>query len=205
MKKVFGFLAIVVALVFAASSTTSAQQTFGNAGLEVALPVGDWSEDLYPLGVGGSGGIELGISDNFAITANAGIIFMALDDGVSDLIASSFLVPVQVGGRFYLDQQRSGLFVEAKAGMHLQSVTTEDFEFLGETVEGESESEVFFSIAPQVGFFLNENISLALRYQIALVGDEDVETVNPITGETSTESVERDNIGYIGLKVAYNF
>lgn len=192
-------------MVIAFSTNTSAQESFGNAGLEIALPVGDWAEDTYGIGIGGSGGYEFGISDNFAVNANVGIIFLSINDDVSDLIASSFMVPVQVGARYYVSESREGLFAEAKVGMHLFSTTTEDFDAGGITIEGESDSEAFFSFAPQVGYFINENFSVALRYQIAVVGDEDVETVNPITGETTTTTVERDNIGFIGLKAAYNF
>ena len=96
--------------------------------MEVAIPLGDWSEDLYGFGAGGFGGIELGLSDNFAITANAGIVFLAVDDAASDFISSAYLIPVQVGGRYYLDEQRSGLFLESKVGVHLFSVATEDLD-----------------------------------------------------------------------------
>jgi len=204
MKKLLIGLASLI-MVIAFSTNVSAQESFGNAGLEIALPVGDWAEDTYGIGIGGSGGYEFGISDNFAVNANVGIVFLSINSDVSDFIASSFMVPVQLGGRYYISESREGLFVEGKVGMHLFSTTTEDFESGGITVEGESESEAYFSFAPQVGYFINENLSVALRYQIAVVGDEDVETVNPITGETMTTTVEGDNIGYIGLKAAYNF
>jgi len=204
MKKLLIGLASLL-MVIAFSTNASAQESFGNAGLEIALPVGDWAEDTYGIGIGGSGGYEFGISDNFAVNANVGIVFLSINSDVSDFIASSFMVPVQLGGRYYISESREGLFVEGKVGMHLFSTKTEDIEEGGITIEGESDSEAYFSFAPQVGYFINENLSIALRYQIAVVGDEDVETVNPITGETTTTTVERDNIGYIGLKAAYNF
>ena len=193
MKKLFSVLAIVAALTFA-TNNANAQETFGNAGLEIAVPLGDWSEDIYTFGVGGSGGIELGLSDNFAVTANAGIVFFAVDDVVSDLIASSFVVPVQVGGRYYLDEQRSGLFLEGKVGIHLFNTTTEDQEVPGlGTIEGESDSETYLSAAPQVGYFINDNLSLALRYQLFFISEDE---------EIGRES---DTGSFIGLKAAYNF
>ncbi|MCA1761474.1 MAG: outer membrane beta-barrel protein [Cryomorphaceae bacterium] len=194
MKKLIGIFTVAVLFAFVANNTVNAQETFGNAGLELAVPIGDWSEDIYTFGVGGSGGIELGLSDNFAITANAGIVFLALDDGVSDLIKSSFLVPIQVGGRLYLDEQRSGLFLEAKAGIHLASTTTEDIDAgpLG-TIEGDNTTETYVSVAPQVGFFLTENMSVALRYQLFFIPeDEEI-------------GQEGDTGSFIGLKAAYNF
>jgi len=193
MKNLFSVLTLVAAFTFAFNSS-SAQETFGNAGVEIAIPLGDWAEDVYGFGAGGSGGIELGLSDNFAVTANAGIVFLAVDDALSDIIASSFLVPVQVGGRYYLDEQRSGLFLEGKVGIHLFSTSTEDQEIPGlGTIEGESNSETYLSAAPQVGFFVNDNLSVALRYQLFFISEDE---------EVGRES---DTGSFIGLKAAYNF
>lgn len=193
MKKLFSVLALVAVLTFAVNNA-NAQETFGNAGIEIAVPLGDWSEDTYTFGVGGSGGLELGLSENFAVTANAGIVFFAIDDVASDFIASSFAVPVQLGGRYYLDEQRSGLFLEGKVGIHLFSTTTEDIELpLIGTVEGENTTETYLSAAPQIGFFVNENISLALRYQLFFISEDE---------EIGRES---DTGSFIGLKAAYNF
>ncbi|MFN2424536.1 MAG: hypothetical protein ABR572_12260, partial [Cryomorphaceae bacterium] len=121
MKNILTACATAALLVFATSGL-KAQETFGNAGLEVVVPTGDWAE-AYGLGIGGSGGVEFGLSDNFAVTANAGIAFLTVDDEFSDFISSVWIAPIQVGGRFYLDEQRSGLFLEAKAGVQILGVS----------------------------------------------------------------------------------
>lgn len=185
MKKLFSVLAIVAALTFA-TNNANAQETFGNAGLEIAVPLGDWSEDTYTFGVGGSGGIELGLSDNFAVTANAGIVFFALDDLVSDIISNSFVAPIQVGGRYYIDEQRSGLFLEGKVGVHIFSTSFDADEI-------DNQTDTYLSAAPQVGYFINDNLSLALRYQLFFISEDE---------EIGRES---DTGSFIGLKAAYNF
>ncbi|MGB6035124.1 MAG: outer membrane beta-barrel protein [Cryomorphaceae bacterium] len=201
MKKVFSLLALVAALTFAFNNA-NAQESFGNAGLEFALPLGDWAEDSYGIGIGGSGGYEFGISDNFAATANVGIIFFSVDDAVSDFIASTYMIPIQVGGRYYLDEQKSGLFLEGQVGVHMFAVSTEDIDLgpLG-TVDGETTSETYLSLAPSVGYFLNESISLSLRYQLVLQGDQD--SVDPVTGAETT--IDGENLGYLGLRAAFHF
>jgi hypothetical protein len=202
MKKVFSLLALVAAFTFALNNA-NAQESFGNAGLEFALPVGDWAEDAYGIGIGGSGGYELGLSDQFAVTANVGIIFFSVDDAISDFVKSTYMVPIQLGGRFYLDEQRSGLFVEGQVGVHMLGISSEDFDnpFTGETIEGETESETYLSLAPSVGFFLTDALSLSLRYQLVLQGDQD--EVDPVTGQEIT--VDGENLGYLGLRAAFHF
>lgn len=200
MKNLFAVLALMALFTFAMNQA-NAQESFGNAGLEIALPMGDWAEDTYGIGIGGSGGYEIGISDKFAVNANVGIIFFSIDDAISDFIASSYMLPIQLGGRYYLDEQRSGLFLEGQVGVHIYSVTTEDFDFGGITVEGDSESETYLSLAPAVGFFVSDNLSLALKYQLVLQGDQD--EVDPVTGQTVT--VDGENLGYLGLKAAFHF
>lgn len=194
MKKFIGITALAALFSFSAINNASAQETFGNAGLEIAIPMGDWASDIYTFGVGGTGGIEHGLTDQFALTANVGIVFLGLDDPASELIKSSFLIPIQVGARYYLEDQREGLFFEAKAGVHMLSVSTDDID-LGPfgTVEGESNTETYLSVAPQVGYFINENISIALRYQLFFISED-------------TDSGQEAQTGsFIGLKAAYNF
>jgi hypothetical protein len=205
MNKIMKCAAVFAAITFSVSNV-SAQETFGNAGLEFAFPVGDWAKDVYGIGIGGSGGMEFGMSDNFAITGNVGITFFSVNEDVSDLIKSTFMVPIQVGGRYYFDEQRSGLFAEANLGLHIFSVSTEEIDLgpLG-TIESESTSETYFSLAPQVGYFVNENISISLRYQLVFQGEQEEDFLNPITGDTETVTVDGQNLGYIGLKLGYHF
>jgi hypothetical protein len=204
MKKLFSVLTLIAALTFAVNNA-NAQESFGNAGLEFALPIGDWAEDALGIGIGGSGGYELGISDNFAVTANVGIIFFSVDDAVSDFIASTYMIPIQVGGRYYLDEQRSGLFFEGQVGVHMYSVSTEDID-LGPfgTFDGETTTETYLSVAPSVGYFINESISLSLRYQLVFQGEEEVTTTIPGVGDI-TETVDGQNLGFIGLRAAFHF
>jgi len=203
MKNVFK-IAFALCLFMSFSNVSNAQESFGNAGLEIALPVGDWAKDVYGIGVGGSGGYEFGLSDNLAITANVGITFLSLNSNVSDFIKSSYLVPIQLGGRYYLTEAREGLFGELMVGMHLFGVSTEDIEILGTTIEGDSETEAYFSVAPQVGYFINENLSVALRYQLVFQGETE-ETITDGFGNSTNVTIDGQNLGYIGLKLAYNF
>ena len=73
------------------------------------------------------------------------------------------------------------MFFGVRAGVH---IGISSFDGIG-GIEGGSDSEANFSFAPEAGYFVTEDISLALRYQI-IVGDG-------------------NSIGYLGLRAAYNF
>lgn len=182
MKSLF---AVAVVSVFSLSEA-NAQENFGSAGLEIAIPLGDFG-DVANFGIGGSGTYEIGISDKLSLLAHAGVIFYAADDievpvlrpdltlDTETLPVNVYQIPLQVGGRFYLDEQKSGLYFGALLGVHITGIS----------VDSEGDSDTNFGIAPEVGYFLNEAISLGLRYQI-------------VTGDGA-------NADYLGLRVAYNF
>lgn len=184
MKKVFYSLMIAGVALFATQQAT-AQETFLNVGIEFALPMGDWS-DSFTFGIGASAGAEVGISDNFAVTGTIGYTILMVDDAVEDWIDKAYLVPIQAGGRYYFDQQRTGLFAEAMVGVHIFGITTNDID-LGPfgTLPGGSDSETDFSAAPQLGYFITENISVAAKYQLMFS--------------------DPDSQSYLGVKAAFNF
>jgi hypothetical protein len=182
MKKLIYCMTLLAGMLFVAGQV-NAQESFGSAGLEIAIPIGDFSDAGVNFGIGGSGTYEIGLSDNFAVLAHAGVIFYATDDieipvinpdftiGTETVDYNVYQIPLQVGGRYYLSEQKEGLFLSALLGLHITGVS----------VDGEGDSSTDFSFAPEVGYFVNENISLAARFQI-------VEDAN-----------------YLGLRAAYNF
>jgi hypothetical protein len=128
------------------------------------------------------------------LSAHAGVLFYATDDIEIPLVDETIgynvtQIPLQVGGKYYLSEQKEGLFVSALLGVHITSYSQDSYtiEIFGqeETIPEASDSETNFSFAPEVGYFLNENISLSARYQI-------------ISGDFSDWS-------YLGLRAAYNF
>ena len=179
MKKLIFGLGTAVTMMFAVQS--NAQESVISAGIELAIPVGDFGKAAN-FGFGVSGQYEYGITENIALNLNAGVIFYATEfDGYSFTH-----VPIQAGVRYYLDQQREGLFFGVRLGLHIGISKMDDIDLGGfGTIEGASDSDANFSFAPEVGYYITENISLALRYQL-------------VFGDGS-------NLGYLGLRAAYSF
>lgn len=196
MKKLFTTLTFLAALIFA-TNTSTAQESFGSAGLEFALPVGDFADAGTDFGIGGTGSFEIGLTDNFAVLANAGIIFYSLEDiTVLDQVIDQTLsqIPLQVGARYYVNEQKMGFFAGFKTGVIINNVGGEDVE---------SQTDTYFSVAPEIGYFITDDISLALRYQAIFIPEEDSGEVDPISGEQLT--TEAITWSLIGLRAAYNF
>ena len=184
MKKVFVFVAFAIAI--GAFSEVKAQDFRGSIGLELALPLGDFG-DAYSLGYGLSAGGELPFGDNLAATVTVGYVLLAVDSELSDLVKSAAMIPAQLGVKYYFSEQQSGPYAHGQIGIHSRSVTTEDFDFLGVTIEGETTSDSNLSWAIGAGFFVNENIDLGLRF-------------NSISGKD-----DADASSYIGVRAAFNF
>ena len=183
MKRVALIMLAIAGLTFTGNQL-KAQESFASAGLELTLPMGDFS-DVFPFGAGLSLQYEFGVTRQFSVTGNVGYTYLTLDSDLKDFYKNGSFIPIQFGGKYYLDKQRSGLFLAAQLGVHIVSITTEDIEFFGVKVEGETNSETEFSFAPEVGYFVNENVSLALRFNLI--------------------TTDGDNINYLGLRAAYNF
>ena len=178
MKKIMK-LAAALALVAGFANTSNAQ--FGaSVGLEVAMPLGDFS-NLASFGAGVSGAGEYAMSDNAGITGTIGYIYLAPADG----IASAYMMPMQLGFKYYFDSNEGGFYGHGQLGVHTLSATTEDFEIFGTTIPGVTASSTELSYAVGAGYLVGESLDFGLRYNI-------------ISGDGGSSN-------YLGVRVGYNF
>jgi hypothetical protein len=190
MKKLVLSCIIAAFAAFAIPNNVQAQDSFGTAGLDISVPLGDFG-DFANLGLGPALGYDLAVTDQLSLHASSGLLFYLLDEG--DFYDYYLQVPLQVGGRFFVDEVGHGFYAGLKVGGHITAAKTADLEILGTTVEGESDSEFNLSLAPELGFFLTDQISASLRYQMIFIAeDED-------TGQEST------TFSYLGLTGAFHF
>ncbi len=175
------------------SSNVSGQEMFGNVGFELAMPMGDWSKDVLTVGVGGSGGAELTLLNRLGITGNLGLIIFGLNADYKNVAKSYTAIPLQFGAKYYFAEHRKGLYVHGEMGVHFISVESKDINFGGNSEEGERNTERYFSIAPQIGYFFSESISASIRYQLFYITEDE-----ELLREKTTASM-------LGLKLAYNF
>jgi len=122
MKKVFLLAALSAATVF---TTVSAQKRATvmspnfSVGLEVAAPVGD-AKNLYNLGFGGSGKIEIPATKFFFITVTAGYTSFYLKDNIKNALNAFGIkakpagyIPLKAGGKYYVSP---AFYVEGEIG-----------------------------------------------------------------------------------------
>ena len=204
MKNLFKVTLAAVAMTFAFSQT-QAQESFPSVGLELAMPMGDFG-DFSGFGIGGTVGYELGLTDQFGLGLNVGYINFTGKDfdipgGGTIEGESTGYIPAQVYARYYFTEAREGLFASVHAGLHMHS-----YDGIDDEGKETTEFDANFSAAPEVGFFLTENISLALRYQMMFVKVEtvDMDMSDPFN-PTITTTEENETFGYLGLRAAWNF
>ena len=122
MKKFVLFLA----LSFCVATTAKAQMTIG-PGLELAIPIGDWSS-VANFGIGATGQFQYNLNDKMAITGTTGYIHFLSDGGLS-----MGMIPLQGGFKYYFVENAYGM---AQLGLHFTrasafgySDTSTDFSF----------------------------------------------------------------------------
>lgn len=198
------------ALTFSAialAGSMMAQENRASIGLEVAMPMGDWS-DFYGIGIGGTLGYEMPVGDNLGLMAQLGYItFMGKDvetsvtvNGVTTTTSVSTdaqgYIPVQVGAKYYFSENQEGAYLGLLTGLHMASVKTVELTSSG--VEEKSELKSNFGVAPLLGFMVTENIDLGLRYQMIFAKGTEVSSTGVVSETTVTNS-------YLGLRAAYMF
>jgi hypothetical protein len=154
-----------------------------SVGAELGLPMGDFG-DAASTGFGGSLRYEMPMGDNLGLTATAGYLMFSgkTVEGVD--MADWSMIPVQIGAKYYFQEQQTGFYGHVMIGIHSSTVKTPEYTIYGITIPSESVSETDFSYAPEVGYHL-ANIDIGLRYQMIAT-----------TGSTTS---------YLGLRLAYVF
>lgn len=175
-----------------------AQESRISAGLELALPMGDFGE-AYGIGFGVTLGFEAPISDNLGFIAQAGYMsFSGKDITVGPVTVetdAAGMIPVQVGLKYYFTDNQEGFYAGLLTGVHMQSV--KEMELVGTTLEEKTSMKTNFGVAPLVGYIVGENIDIALRYQMIFAEGVEV-TASGVEEKTVTNS-------YLGVRLAYMF
>ena len=196
MKTTSKILLAAIALCIINSSSVFARGGGDNGrfsiGVEAGFPMGDFGTG-FKTGFGGTLRYEHPVGDNLALMLTTGIIaFGAKDNTIANYSGpSSATAPIQVGAKYYFQEQQSGFYGQAELGVHIfvlasQTVGTE-------TVKASSSTG--FSYAPAVGYAL-DNWDFSVRYQLFSYAPTDL-----ISGSTSSSVTW----SYLGLRAAFVF
>lgn len=193
MKKIIKLLAVaIVATVF----TTNANAQF-SAGIDVALPLGDFS-DASSFGFGASVAYDFPLSDQMSVGGQAGYTMFPAktpDGAPDDYSASYAAIPILGNFKYYFADNTNGFYAMASVGISIFSskveYTYDSFEFVnGSFVSVKEKFEAdnsgsYITFAPGIGMILNEKIDLNARYIII--------------------NSEGSSVNYMNIRAAYNF
>ena len=198
MKKTLLRLTMVAALI-GASTISYAQDSRFSIGVELGLPMGDFG-DYSGFGIGGSLRYEIPVGDAMGFTATAGYISFGGKDvtvmGVTAKTESTGMIPIQLGLKYYFQDQQEGFYGHVMVGVHMFSVDETTVDPVTFQTTTESKMKTKFSFAPEVGYHL-ANLDFGLRYQFFSMETVDFD---PVTYEV-TEGTTMYN--YLGIRAAY--
>ncbi len=124
--------------------------------------LGHFSE-VWSNAAGGYIGYGIAFPDHNLLMIRSGFISNTLKDGVNFQDASSTIIPLEIGGRYYFINHRFMPFVQFMNGLNIVLENT--------NLEGEKEDRTLVKYAWQVGFGItvnlisNLNIDLGVNYQ----------------------------------------
>jgi hypothetical protein len=143
-----------------------------SVGANVNIPLGDFGKS-YSYGVGLDGQLDYFVQEKLAITGSVG--FTSFNGKSINVLGTPFknptitIIPVLVGGKYLLTEN---LYAGLQLGVGL-----------GKVKKGDSFSA--FAYAPSLGYKINENVDVSVKYQGLKEKDADLNS--------------------FGLRVAYTF
>jgi opacity protein-like surface antigen len=169
MKKTI-FLLMVLSL-FAININAQEGKMHVGAGLELALPIGDWS-DAAGTGIGGTARFEYAFTEKIVGMVTAGYISFGGKD-VGSFSYSYSAVPFLPGVKYYF---QNGLYGMAELGLHFFSFEFESpaFNFGGFSSGGTtstSESEFTLSLGAGYETKVSDNLYLDANVKFAIVSN----------------------------------
>jgi hypothetical protein len=182
MKKLLLSAAIIIAAVGANAQSDASKLKF-SAGVEAALPLGDFGKG-YSFGVGGSAQADYAIDETFAVTLNAGYISFS---GKTVTTPSYTVGPITIPGTSYKSPTIGYIpvLVGAKYSFTPELYGSAQLGLTFASVSGGSGSSSAFTYAPGVGYKFTENLDALVKY-----------TGYSANGGSSST---------VGLRVAYTF
>jgi hypothetical protein len=157
-----------------------------SVGFEVAAPRGETG----PAGYGGYTGYEQSVGKKLSITLQSGFMRLGISDAASQIIESAYMLPIQLGGKYFFNKSRSGLYTHISGGAHYMfSSGSSQTDKFGTSIRDESEkwSEIYLSGVFGMGYLFKENIDAGIRYILISANENN------------------NAYGYLGVRLAYSF
>ncbi len=152
MQKILLILVLFVTINLSASAQKTSNLTF-SAGPEIGF-VADFNNILWGFGIGGTAQLEFPLKDKFTGTGTAGFLtYFGKSTGVGIKAKNVSVVPVRVGGRYYVSQP---FYLAAQIGLGFMN-------FAGT-------SRTKFAYSPQAGYKFNTKGGKAVDASIKMDG-----------------------------------
>ena len=130
-------------------------------GFEVVLPQEELN-DIVLIGLGGTGGIEVSLTEKLGLTGQIGYIYLRPN---SESV-SAYMLPLQVGFKYYFNTKEKGIYLHPKFGTHKLVITTKASSGSGYYYPQELISLGGTSYGFGVGYLANKEVDIEIRYNV---------------------------------------
>jgi hypothetical protein len=131
-------------ILFLHGGVTHAQNRWLSLGVDAGMPVGDLA-DQGSLIFGPALGYEFGAGAHVSLAISTAWMVVLPQTDFSDHIERWTMVPLQAGVKYFLGLERTGVYIQGQAGVHVITFRTAPVESGGMTIQGVDNTDMHFS------------------------------------------------------------
>lgn len=180
----------------AATNAPTNKLYYGHISLEVVAPFGELTDN-----------VEMGLGTGLACER----VFRIFGENFGVLIGGAYVhfmdrhkekstnqIPVYAAFRYYPQDIHGGFYAQVQPGIHV-NLTKYD------VANADTETEVWFAIAPQLGYNFTERFSIGVRYQFLYAPKRDRMVISQEAGTLVPATLPKSEYYYVAAQLTYTW
>jgi opacity protein-like surface antigen len=178
-------------------------------------------KDLFDTGFGGLASFSFNVSDNIQLSATAGYVKFGFNNDyfndqlkeagfntTVDIDASLNVIPLMVGGKYFVSSSNFRPYLAADLGVHIMEITSSKVRIGGQEMEAvgsASETKAAFDLGVGFLYKLSSNINLDVNGKININGLQIKKEKSMSSGSTTVTESSESNASFFTISAGLSF
>ena len=177
----------------AATSAATTKLYYGHISLEVVAPFGELADNVE-MGLGTGLACERVFGENFGILIGGAYVHF-MDRHKEK---STNQIPLYAAFRYYLQDIHRGFYAQVQPGIHVNRTKYD-------VANADTETEVWFAVAPHLGYNFTERFSIGARYQFLFAPKRDRMVISQEAGTLVPATLPKSEYYYVAAQLTYTW